>query len=360
LRASDLNTKELILLVHDGTLRANQYIVQRMGQDTLMKLRHLFFLLFVLISLISFVGAADVFEVKIPPGWLFNNAAISESGLKAVLTWEDVPKEVARYGNFASRLLIFDRDDRLVNDLTFANPKFLRLTRDDKIILMELMEAPREKVEKITVFDSQGRELFETPTKGRMPWPALLGKEIGLAQENGAEIIGPVSIIDGETGQERITYGPPSGSKRIKGFSGFLPIGEGGKFLVALGATVLLKTYLQPGTVIWKIDNIGGYIRIIRPIDENHVGIQYEINDFKSHKFLAGVAVVEWRSGNIVFRQDSHDPMTGLWRILHGGVDITLEEGDLCFTVGSKFGIRVAKSPQSSEKWDKTKVRKYK
>jgi hypothetical protein len=313
----------------------------------------------VLISLGSLAGASDVFEVKIPPGWLFRDAAISESGLKAVLTWEDVPREVALYGNFASRLLIFDKDDRLVNDLTFSNIKFLRLTRDDKIILME---APNERTEKITVFDSQGRELFEIPTKGRMPRPALLGKEISLEnREIGEyEITGPVSIIDGETGQERITYGPPSGGKRIKGFSDFLPIGEGGKFLVALGSTVFLKTYLQPGTDIWNINNIGGNVTIIRPIDENYVGIQYEIKDFEAHKFLAGVAVVEWRSGNIVFRQESHDPMTGLWSILHGGVDITLEEGDLCFDIRSKFGIRVAKSHQPSEKWDKTKIRKYK
>jgi len=322
-----------------------------------MKLKHLFFLLFVLISLRPLAGASDVFEVKIPPGWLFRDAAISESGLKAVVIWEDVPIEVALYGNFASRLLIFDKDDRLVNDLTFSTFKFLQLTRDDKIILRE---APNEISKKITVFDSQGRELFETLTKGRATWPALLGREIGLAEEDGNAIKGPVSIIDGETGQERITYGPPSGGKRIKGFSDFLPIGEGGKFMVALGSTVFLKTYLQPGTDIWNIDNIGGNVTSINPIDENYVGIKYEIKDFEAHKFLAGVAVVEWRSGNIVFRQESHDPMTGLWRILHGGVDITLEEGDLCFDIRSKFGIRVAKSPKSSEKWDKTKVRKYK
>jgi hypothetical protein len=330
-----------------------------MGQDTLMKLRHLFFLLFVLISLISFVGAADVFEVKIPPGWLFHDAALFESGLKAVVTWEDVPEEVARYGNYASRLLVFDKNDRLVNDLTFAKPKFLRLTRDDKIILME---APEEEVQKITVFDSQGRELFEVLTKGRWPWPALLGREIGLArQEIGEnEITGRVSIIDGETGQEKITFGPPSGGKRIRGFSGFLPIGEGGKYLVAFGATVFLKTYLHPGTDIWKINNIGGNVRSISSIDENHVSVKYDINDFESHKFLAGVAVVEWRSGNIVFRQDSNDRKTELGRLFHQNPVITIKEGDLFFTFGSKFGIRVAKSPRSSEKWDKTKVRKYK
>jgi len=326
-----------------------------------MKLKHLFFLLFVFISLVSLVGAADVFECKIPPGWVFRDAVLSESGLKAVVIWEDVPNDIALQGNFASRLLIFDKDDRLVNELTFAKPKFPRLTRDDKIILEE---APNEKTEKITVFDSQGRELFEIPTKGRGPWAALLGKEIGLGyKEIGSpgEIIGPVSIIDGETGQERITFGPLSGGKRIKGFSGFLPIGEGGKYLVALGATVFLKNYLHPGTYIWKINSIGGNVRSIDPIDENYVGIQYHIGDLESHKFLAGVAVVEWRSGNIVFRQESHDTHTGLWSILHSGVDITLENGDLIFTdTGSKFGIRVAKSSQSSKKWDNRKVRKYK
>jgi hypothetical protein len=324
-----------------------------------MKLKHLFFLLFVFISLASFLRAQDVFECKIPPGWLFHDAAISENGLKAVLAWEEVPEEVARRGNYASRLLIFDKDDRLVNDLTFANPKFLRLTRDDKIILEE---APEEVVQKITVIDSQGRELFEIPTKGRWPMPALLGKEIGLTfQEIGEnEITGPVSIIDGETGQERITFGPPSGDKKIKGFSGFLPIGEDGKYLVALGATVMLKSYLHPGTNIWKINSIGGNVRSIRPIDENYVGIKYEINDFVSHKFLAGVAIVEWRSGNIVFKQDSNE-QTELGRLMLKNPNITIKEGDLLFTFsGFRSGIRVPKSPQSSKKWDKSKVRKYK
>jgi hypothetical protein len=123
---------------------------------------------------------------------------------------------------------------------------------------------------------------------------------------------------------------------------------------------VFLKTYLHPGTDIWKINNIGGNVTIIRPVDENHVGIQYEIKDFKSHKFLAGVAVVEWRSGNIVFRQDNND-QTELGRFVSHITDITIEEGNLFFTFsGFRSGIRVAKSPRSSEKWDKTKVRKYK
>jgi len=323
-----------------------------------MKLKNIFFLIFMLILTMAFMGAKDAFECKIPPGWGFRDAAFSDSGLKVVVIWQDVPREIARYGNFSSRLLIFDKDDRLINELAFAKPKFPRLTRDDKIILMESNQ--REIIEKITVFDSQGRQLFETGTKGRWPWPALMGKEIGLGyQEIGSpgEFVGTVSIIDGETGKEKITVGPPSG----RGFSGFLPIGEGGHFLIALGATVYLRTYLHPETVLWKIDNIGGNIRSINPVDENYVGIQYRVVNIEARKFLAGVAIVEWRSGNIVFRQESHDTKAGLWNILHNGVDITLENDDLIFTAfGFKTGIRVAKSVQLSEKWDGTKLTKYK
>lgn len=231
-----------------------------------MKGKCLLFLIFILTSVGAFVGIAGPFEYKIPQGWVFRDAVFSDSGLKAIVIWQDVPREISRNGVFSSRLLIFNKEARLVNELVFGKPEFPRLTRDDKIILMEA--DVNGVVNKITVFDSLGRQLFETGTKGRWPWPALLGKEIGLAEPRTGtplEFIGPVSIIDADTGLERITIKPPSG----KGFSGFLPIGEGGQFIIALGATVYFRTYLHPEQVLWKIDNIGGNVRSIDPIDEN-------------------------------------------------------------------------------------------
>ena len=323
-----------------------------------MKIKCLFFLVFISISTGALVVAASSFEYKIPQGWAFREAVFSDSGLKAIVIWQDVPREVARYGIFQSRLLIFNKENQLVNELGFGKPKFPRLTRDDKIILMESDE--NGAVNKITVFDSLGGQLSEIGTKGRWPLPALQGKEIGLGEPRvGTPLgfIGPVSIIDGETGKEKITVEPPSG----KSFSGFLPIGEGGRFLIALGATVYLRTYLHPEQVLWKIDNIGGNVTSINPVDENHIGIQYHVVNIEANKFLAGVAIIEWRSGNIVFKQESQNPRTGLWKILHNGVNITLEEGDLIFTnFGLKSGIRVAKSDQFPAKWDNTKFKKYK
>jgi len=323
-----------------------------------MKFKHRFILPFAFVPIMAFAVAADIFEYKIPPGWTFREAVFSDSGLKAIVIWQDVPREVARYGIFQSRLLIFNKENQLVNELGFGKPKFPRLTRDDKIILMEADE--NEDVNKITVFNSLGGQLFETGTKGRWPFPALLGKEIGLAEPRVGtplEFIGPISIIDGETGKERITVEPPSD----RGFSGFLPIGEGGQFLIALGATVYLRTYLHPEQDLWKINNIGGYVTSIRPVDEKHIGFQYHIVNIEANKFLAGVAIIEWRSGKIIFRQESYDNKAGLWKILHTGVNIALEEGDLVFTnLGSKSGIRIAKSDRLPEKWDNAKLKKYK
>jgi hypothetical protein len=82
-----------------------------------------------------------------------------------------------------------------------------------------------------------------------------------------------------------------------------------------------------------------------------------------SLRFLGGVIILEWRSGNIVFRQESRDPQKGLWHFLHHyGVNISLMDGDLFFTyyyAEGAGGIRVARSPGPGMKWDSTKIRSY-
>jgi hypothetical protein len=310
-----------------------------------------------IILLGSFAQVKDEFEFKIPPGWAFTNASLSRSGLKAVMLVQDISNENEAYNNIPSRLLVFDENNTILNDLSYPEPKLVLMTRDDSIILIGGVETTNE----ITVLDSRGRPLFDISTKWRRPYPALLGKEIGLADVdlgNRGEIVGTVSIIDGVTGRERISFGPPAG-KGVTGYSGFLPIGEGGQFLTAIGATVCLRTYLRPEETLWRINNIGGNVRKIIPIDADYVGIPYDVNDFHANKIMAGIAILDRHDGKILFRQESHNPQVGLWKFLHGALNVTLEEGDLFFTDYDRLGIRVTKSSSPSAKWNMKQLKKY-
>jgi hypothetical protein len=314
-------------------------------------------LLIMLLTLTSLAAASDVFEYKIPPGWKFKDAAISKSGMKVLVLWQDLQLEFPVKHLAPSRLVIFDSDDRPVNDIIFEKIRWLRPTRDEKILLIE---GENEKTEKVSVFDMSGNKISEFATQSRLPYPALRGRDIGLGYVppgTPQNFIGPVSIIDGETGREKISYGPPS-----KGaLSGFLPIGVDGNFVIASGATVFMRSYLHPETVIWTIRNIGGNVYTIGPVDDDLISIRYEVKNPKANYFLAGIALVEWKTGRIVFSRESNNPKNELWGILHSGLDIQMDAGDLLFSnFGQLTGIRVQKKNPMSDRWDEVKVNKYK
>jgi hypothetical protein len=322
-------------------------------------LNRIFHLIVLCVLMASACAARDrgSFEYRIPPGWHVRNAEVSESGLTALVIWQNVPNDRALKGDFASRLLLFDKAGRPVCDLKFDNPRSLWMTRDDRVIL----EEGNEGVDRITVFDARGRRLFETPTWRRNPVPALLGKEIGLWNTNGPFSVAgtwEISIIDGDTGGEKFKF--PLTVQGDSLFCGFLPIGEGGHYLVGLGTSVSLRTYLKLGADEWKIDDIGGSVVEIDPLDESHVAISYHFDDPERDQFRGGVAVVAWRSGNVVFRQESRDPKNGLWSLLHyWGVNVRLEGADLLFfATRPDFALRVPRDHHPSPKWDITSVKK--
>jgi hypothetical protein len=309
-------------------------------------------LLAAMILVVSSAQVLDRFEYKIPRGWAFKKAEFSKSGMKAVLLAADVPYEgeVASQ-TIPSRLLVFDGNNAILDDIPYSEPKQIKMTQDESIIL----SGGIEETDHITVLDSHGRHLFDLSTKGRGPYPALLGKEIGLARrEPGGTnaIVGSVSIIDGRTGREKISIGPPSG-KGIAGYSGFLPIGEEGKFVISTGATVCMRTYLNPGRAIWRIDNIGGNVREIMPISEDCIGVAYNQNEFGSNWIMAGAVIIDHSSGRILFRQESKNPNAGLWKFLHGGFDIYIEGEDLIFSFADcGEQIRLPRNLGSSMLWD--------
>lgn len=310
----------------------------------------------------------DAFEYKIPSGWTLRDAFFSESGWKGLLIWQDVESLAAYRGEFSSKLLVFDKQDQLIKELTFDKPKFLKLTtRDDPIILEEGRE---EIVTKMTVVDREGTQLFERSTSGRSPFPALLGKEIALAQYRDmgpSDLLGAITMIDARTGRDLATF-ESSGTGIAETLTDVLPIGAEGLYLAAGGTSIALRTYLPPELTMWRIPNVGGNVSDIIPLDERYVGVAYHISEINTPnpgdmRFLGGVVVLDWRLGNVVFRQESRDPRLAPWNFLHAyGANISLMDGDLFFTVFSAEGgggIRVAKSPSSKMRWDAAKVRSY-
>lgn len=328
---------------------------------------YLFILPLLLVAAGVLGQGTDVFEYEIPSGWTLRDAYLSENGWKALLIWQDVEPTAAYRGEFSSKLLVFDEHDRLIKELPFDKPKFFGLTREDTIILFEGEE---EITTRITVISRNGQQLFEKPTNGKSPIPALLGKEIALGQWDGmglADLVGPITVIDARAGRDKATLEPP-----VAGMAGalkdILPIGADGPYLAASGTSVALATYRPQEHILWRIQDVGGKVAAIEPLDGRHVGISYHVVEPDAQnpsnlRFLGGVIILEWRSGKIVFRQESRDPQKGPWSFLHDyGVNVSLMDGDLFFTylsAGGGGGIRVPRSHGPGMKWDGTKIRSY-
>jgi len=283
---------------------------------------------------------------------------VAENGSKVLIIWQNVSPEDAYKGRFSSRLLVFDGSNRPVCDLAFGNPRFLSMTRDDRIILTECRY---ETTSDMTVFDLSGRELFAMSTDWRSPVPALLGKDIGLWVPN-SPITDPgtqlLSIIDGEDGREKVRFEAACPCTRHDAFGacGFLPVGEGGFYLLAAGTSIFLRSYLQPGQDIWRIDDIGDRINRIEPLDRSRVVVSLnsvDSSDYEHFRFSFGVAVIEWRSGKVVFKWGSNDPRDN-W-----GTFARLEDGHLFFySAAPDYGLLVPRSPGPNGGWDMAKARK--
>jgi hypothetical protein len=178
---------------------------------------YLFILPLLLVAAGVLGQGTDVFEHEIPSGWTLRDAYLSENGWKALLIWQDVDDPMAAYrGEFSSKLLVFDEHDRLI-----------------------LVEARDEYTTSMTVINRNGQQLFEKPTNGKSPFPALLGTEIALGQWDGmgpADLVGPITVIDARTGRDKATLEPP-----VAGMTGALK-----DILRAYGASSITMVLISP------------------------------------------------------------------------------------------------------------------
>ncbi|MDD8020996.1 MAG: hypothetical protein PHU81_07435 [Acidobacteriota bacterium] len=278
----------------------------------------------------SLAQVETVLEKPVPPGWKYKAFSISSSKAKALSFLQDVPDLVLLTQHLPRRFQFFSSDNTLTADFFLEDNYYLgHMTKDNKVILVD---SDGGDCYRLKALDISGKELYVVDTEGRWPCPSPDGKDIALIP--GPSQIGPVSIIDSHTGREKAIIDLPAMKDKSVKIGTLLPLGEGGLYVIGIGATLCLKSYSEPNKTYWQIQDIGGNIDksfFLDDQDDQYIAVGYRLDDFKEHKFMAGVAVVEWKSGNILFnkrgfqvngRQDE-------WYALLNSMSISISNGDL-------------------------------
>jgi len=303
----------------------------------------------------SFGQAEVVFEHKLPPGWKYKSFSISRSGLKALYLLPDLPDLVLLEGEFQKRLQVFDKDGNLINDLMLEEWWWLGgFTRDDHIVLKY---GDENGISSIEVMNIEGKKISSANVGGRWPTAAHLGKDIAFIPRRGED--GAVSIVDEATGREKARFEQPTHDGKTIGMSCFLPIGEDGMYVVGVGGTLFLRSYLHPGKEIWVIPDIGGDIRYSWFLDDELIFFSYGKDDFETHKLLAGTAIIEWRTGKILFNKKGYqiDLVQDAWFGKFYNPAVHIVDGDLIFR-GLSGDVRLPRCPDPGKGWDESRLKK--
>lgn len=314
------------------------------------------FLLFCVVY--SSVPARALIERNLPPGWIFRDFNISDSNLKALCLLPDVPEDVRLTGNIPRRVQVFDHTNDLIADLTMEDGfSFRKFTRNDRIILCDGEEGGCFRMK---VLEPSGKEKYTIQADERWPVSAPFGKDIALVP--GPEDIGPISIIDEDTGQEKARLDPPTNNGRPFKVAAFLPVGENGLYVQGIGATLYLKSYLHVGDVYWQIQDIGGNIKGGMFLNDEYLAISYGKDDFHNNRFTAGITVVEWRTGTILFKKEGSqiNGVKDSWFSRLNARSVFLDEGSLYFYGNSDDVLRFPKQPDGRKGWNQSELKRVK
>ncbi|PMP73415.1 MAG: hypothetical protein C0180_06825 [Aciduliprofundum sp.] len=298
-----------------------------------------------------------IHEYMIPHGWKFK-----EYFSRALYLLPDLPDEQLVKGDIPRRLLIFDSQDNLISDLTLEPGWWFGGYIGDKILLTNSDE---NGTYLIKLIDLNGKEIYRVKAQGRWLEQATFGKDFALVPSKVQGQIGPISIIDGEKGQEKFRFGPYQGPNGPSIPDCFDLIGEG-YYLVGKGATLFLKSYYEPQKTFWQISNVGGNITECRSLNKELIAVGYGFDDFKKDVFMRGVAIVEWRTGTILFNKNAirRGKNVDKWFNSLEYLNLSIgDEGELIIDENEDTGTIFP--PISGEKsglkgWDEKRARKIK
>lgn len=311
------------------------------------------------VATISLFGQIEtVFERSIPPGWKYRKVDISMSGVRVLYLLPDLPEDQPPVKDIPRRLQIFDNKNNLINDMMIPDHfYFSKITGNDKIILCDGDESGCSRIK---VLDLQGKEEYTIAAEGRWPVLSPHGKDIALIP--GPSVVGPVSIIDEDTGQEKFRIGPPSIKDKALQIACFFPLGEDGLYVQGVGATLSLKNYLHIGEVLWKIQDIGGNIERGVFLNDGYLAIGYGTDDFRGHKFMAGVAIIESRTGEIVFDKKGFQ-INGAkddWYSRLASLSLSVDDDSLLFYGDPDDVLSIPRRADGRKGWELTCLRKLK
>lgn len=324
------------------------------------KRKNIFFLLFLLLIMGKLLSQEVVLERTLPPGWIYKEFYASPSGLKALFLIQDLPDEIRATGKVAGRLQVFDSGNNLVADLTLPEWHWFEdFIGNDRILINVGDENGNWEVK---VIDLNGHEIYSIEAGGRWTQKAVIGNDFALTPRLGWES-GPISIIDGEKGIEKLKIGPyPKGPDGMILPSCFLLIGDG-YYITGLGATLFLENYSGPGEKIWMIKDVGGNIEAARILSRDLVAIGYEEKrDFKNEEFVSGLAIIEWNTGKIVFKKSAKQikGIRDFWYPIIKYLNLDLEEDGSLLFYGDDEAVKLPKEKTGRWEWNEGKAVKLK
>ncbi len=317
---------------------------------------------FLFLAIGNLLSQEVIFERTIPPGWVFKKfyEDRSGSGLKALFLVQDLPDEIRATGRVARRLQVFDSRNDLVADLTLPEWHWFNGFAGNDRLLVGVGD--ENGYSHIKVFDFNGREIFSFEAGGRWVQKSLLGNEVALTPRLGEER-GPISIIDLDKGIEKLRIEPyPEGPRGTVLPGSFLLLGDG-YFITALGATIFLENYSRPGNKLWIIQNIGGNVHDARILNRDLIAVGYEAKvDFKKKEFIAGLAVIRWETGEILFNRTARleNGKKDFWYPVLKYFNLLVEEDGSLLFYGDKEALRLPKEKPEEWKWSEKRALKLK
>lgn len=312
-----------------------------------------------LIGIVTFslLGQVEtIFERNIPPGWKYRKVDISRSGVRALSLLPDLPEDQPPTKDISRRLQIFDNENILINDMIIPDRfYFSKITGNDNIILCDGDESGCGRIK---VLDLLGNEKYTISAEDRWPVISPIGKDIALIP--GPSVVGPVSIIDEDTGREKVRIGSPANNNKALRIACFFPLGEDGLYVQGVGATLFLKSYLHIGEVYWKIQDIGGNIEKGVFLNDRYLAIGYGTDDFRDHKFMAGVAIIESRTGDIVFNKKGFQ-INGVkddWYSRLASLSLSVDDDSLLFYGDPDDVLSIPRCNDGRKGWEATRIKK--
>lgn len=247
----------------------------------------------------------EILKTPIPPGFIYKNFKISPSGLKTFTFLQSQPGELT---SDVAMERIFDANNNLVKEYLLTDSWILEgFTKNNNIILIK---GHADYLAEARIEDLKGNLIFSFKIDGdRQLVEDLYGQEIALVATADTSFYQPSVVYDLRTGKEKFRFGPLSRDKYLKlkpaqrvplGTKIFLPVGEENLFIIGMGATVLMQRYDRPG-YLWKIDDVGGNIYRGKFLNEKYLAVSYILPGKKFNEFIEGLAIIEWRTGNIIF-----------------------------------------------------------